>query len=163
MSAPAPPPTSSLRFVIRSRGAKTLPASLTQLADVQPLASAVGGWRAQWRGDGTAPEAAQRSLQKLLGTRFKVLPVEDSADGAERYPTGQLIVRWRQPAADDALQALAQHHGLQLVQRTRFTDRQAVYRADGDANLAALLPLLVHNPDVERAWLEVESRYQRAP
>jgi hypothetical protein len=134
--------------------------------DVVALASALGGWRAQWRGAGGDEAQARRQLQKLLGAAFQVLPVLRSDDGAERYPTGQIIVRWHGPASDDDLQMLAKGCGLELVQRTRLTDRQAVYRAgaDGaDVDLGARVAQVLHNSGVEKAWLEAESTYQRAP
>lgn len=163
MSDAARPPRHGPRFVVRGGAGAALPKALDEQADVQPLASASGGWRVQWHQANAKPESVRKALHKLLGAGFEVFALINSEDGAERYPTGQLIVRWPAPASDTEVQALAQQHHLRLVQRTRFTHNQAVYRAAPGTDLAALLSQLVHSPGVEKAWLEAESAYQRNP
>jgi hypothetical protein len=168
MSASTPPPPSRPSFVVRPRHGDALPDAVADWGEAVALASALGGWRVQWRGaDGDGDEAQARlQLQKLLGPAFQVLPVLQSEDGAERFPTGHIVVRWQGPATDDDLQLLAKRCGLELLHRTRFTDRQAVYRAGAgaaDVDLNALVAQAVHNSGVEKAWLEAESAYQRAP
>jgi hypothetical protein len=152
--------------VIRPRGSSVLPAAVAEWFDVVALASGLGGWRVQWRGSGDSSAKAQLRLQQLLGPAFQVLPVLHGDDNVERFPTGHLIVRWGMPASDDDVKGLARSCGLELVKRSSFTDRQAVYRAAigaTDVDLNSVLAQVLHNAGVEKAWLEAESTFQRAP
>ena len=73
-------------------------------------------------------------------------------------------MRFRSPMSDAQLQAFAKTAALRLVQRTRFSERQAVF-APLDAPqtfLPDLLEGLSRLDAVEQAWQDAESAYRRA-
>lgn len=151
--------------MIRPLESGDLPAAVAEHAEVTALPSALGGWRVQLRDAEIGATRAAALLSKLCGETFQVLAVLDAEDGSERYPTGAVVVRFAQPIDDDALQAFARRAGVKLARKTKFTDRQAVFSvpARGAASSADALGRVAGAPGVERAWLEAESAYKRAP
>lgn len=151
------------RFVVRplaqGQSASALPSDL----QATPLASAQGGWRVETAATGSS-RAAWRGLQKQLGPAWCVIPVVDADDGAERYPTGRISIRFSGAVSDTALDSLLKTCGLQLLQRTKFSDRQALATAsDPGAYLPDLVAAAARQAGVEAAWLDAEAAYRRAP
>jgi len=157
----------SQRFVVRPLADAAGKAVPTGLREALPLRSARGGWVVSLPVDAVSGQGLRscwQSLVQRLGPGFVVAPVLAADDGGERYPTGQITVRFRGPASDGQLAAVAEQASLRLVQRTRFTDRQAVFApAAPDAQfLPDLVDALARRDDVESTWLDAESVYRRA-
>ena len=154
------------RFVVRplQAGGSSPPPGLGAAV---PLAGARGGWSVDAAGDPASAASVRKAWQALAdraGGAFVVAPVLPGDEGAERYPTGLVSVRFRSPMSDAQLQAFAKTAALRLVQRTRFTERQAVF-APLDAPqtfLPDLLEGLSRLDAVEQAWQDAESAYRRA-
>lgn len=151
------------RFVIRPLAEAAAAAALPSELKATKLASAKGGWRVETAGR-TSEHAAWKALQRRLAPAWRVIPVMDGSDGIERYPTGHISVRFGSTVSDATLAGLSKSSGLQLIQRTKFSDRQAVFAAsDPGAYLPELVERAAKHADVEAAWLDAESAYRRSP
>lgn len=164
MSADKP---SADRFVIRplqAGKASALPEQAGPFRQLDPLSGARGGWEVALAEPAASARAAWRVLQDKVGGEFQVLPVLDDGDGDARYPTGEVMVRFRATATDEQLQALEKSLGLELVGRSRFIGNQARFRLRDPAGVYApeLVGKLAARDDIDAAWLDAESRYKRA-
>jgi hypothetical protein len=164
------PTKPTARFVVRPLDAGRAASGASPpegLGDAVPLASPRGGWAVDAAGDPSSSASLRktwRALAERAGGAYVVAPVLAGDEGAERYPTGLVSVRFRDAMADAQLQHFAQQAGLRLVQRTRFTDRQALFGLLDAPHtyLPDLLQRLAQMEPVESAWPDAESAYHRA-
>jgi hypothetical protein len=151
------------RFVVRPLAQEQPACGLPSDLKATPLASAQGGWRVETTAAGSV-RAAWRVLQQRLGPTWCVIPVVDADDGAERYPTARISIRFSGAVSDAALHAVLKACSLQLLHRTKFSDRQALAAAsDPGAYLPDLVAAAARQPGVEAAWLDAEAAYRRTP
>jgi hypothetical protein len=116
----------------------------------------------------TTPEgrAIKESWRKLLDDNEDVAwaqPVLVDDDGHERYPTGELTVRFDEPPTDNQLQTFARSRHLRATRRNAYQPAQVVLVPEKPR--AVFLPELCDEleriPGVTRAWLNSLSHYTR--
>ena len=133
------------------------------VTDVEALAGSPGGWVVSVA-SGVTTRRAWASLQRRIGGDFAVLPVLDDGEGGMRFPTGRISVRFAGARTERELRQFATDVGLVLHHRTKFVEHQAVFEpADpGGEYLPDVVERLTRLPEVESAWLDAQSRYQRS-
>jgi hypothetical protein len=116
----------------------------------------------------TAPEgrANKESWRKLLGENKDVAwaqPVLVDDAGHERYPTGELTVRFDEPPTDEELETFARSHHLRTARRTAYQPAQVVLVPEQPRAvfLPELCDELARVPGVTRAWPNALSHYTR--
>jgi hypothetical protein len=116
----------------------------------------------------TAPNGRtdKESWQRLLGERDDadwIQPVLVDDDGNERFPTGELTLRFEEPPTDDELQAFARSRHLRPQRRNTYQPAQVVLVPDRprDVYLPELCAELERAPGVARAWPNTLSHYSR--
>jgi hypothetical protein len=117
----------------------------------------------------TAPDgrANKESWRKLLDEHEDVAwaqPVLVDDEGHERYPTGELTLRFDEPPTDEELRAFARSCHLRTARRNTYQPAQIVLVPEQPR--AVFLPQLCEElervPGVARAWLNTVSHYTRA-
>ena len=158
---------STERFVVRPAGdhatARALP-SLEKIGRVERLPSPRVGWVVCLNEPARSPRQGWEALKKQLGTDFVVVPVVDDQDGAERYPTGLVTVRFCTPVSDAEMEDFARAHALDVVRRARFTRVQVLFRPTeiGEQFLPDVSEKLSASPAADAVWLDAESAYTRS-
>jgi hypothetical protein len=110
--------------------------------------------------------ANKESWRKLLDENKDVAwaqPVLVDDDGHERYPTGELTVRFDEPPTDKELEIFARSRNLRTARRNAYQPAQVVLvPAEPRAVfLPELCDELERIPGVTRAWLNSLSHYTR--
>jgi hypothetical protein len=117
----------------------------------------------------TAPDgrANKESWRKLLDEHEDAAwaqPVLVDDEGHERYPTGELTLRFDEPPTDEELRAFAHSRHLRTARRNTYQPAQVVLVPEQPR--AVFLPELCDElervPGVARAWLNTLSHYTRA-
>jgi hypothetical protein len=151
-------------FVVRLGGAAASVAAraVSALGQVEPLAesglvllrvsSNVSDVRTAWKG----------VLQDFPDADWAA-PVLISANGAEHYPNGGVVVRFAAPQGQKDLHAFAKNQGLVLHKRNEFVPTQVSFRPEHPRMvfLPDCVQAIAHLPEVASAWLETMSRYTR--
>lgn len=116
----------------------------------------------------TTPQrrANKESWRKLLDENQDVdwaQPVLVDDDGHERYPTGELTVRFDEPPTDEQLQTFAESRSLRTARRNAYQPAQVVLvpAEPRGTFLPELCAELERTPGVTRAWLNSLSHYTR--
>lgn len=139
--------------------------AVADIARVEPLQSARGGYLLTLREAVESPQAGWELLRGRLGESFVVVPVMVSPEGDVRYPTGLITLRSRSPLVRAALDDLAARLALEVVgggsspkqARLRPRDPGREFLPDVARQLAA-----ADEAHAEAVWLDAESRYLRA-
>lgn len=103
------------------------------------------------------------AVSKALGGKGAAYPVLIDGDGAPRYPTGEITVRFAQvPSAAD-LKAFAVEHRLKLERTNELAPLQFVFApvASSAEFLPDLVARLASQPGVRSAWANTLSAYRR--
>jgi hypothetical protein len=164
---PRPDHLSTQRFVVRPAGEHVTPGalpSLEKIGRVERLPSPRVGWVVYLDKPARSPRQGWEALKKQLGAGFLVVPVMDDEDGAVRYPTGLVTVRFCAPVSDADMEAFAHAHALDVVKRARFTRVQVLFRpaAIGEQFLPDVSEKLSASPAADAVWLDAESAYTRS-
>jgi hypothetical protein len=166
-AAPRPDHLSTQRFVVRPAAEHPTPQalpSLEKVGRVERLSSPRGGWVVSLEKPARSPRQGWEALRRQLGAGFLVVPVMDDEDGAARYPTGLVTVRFCGPVSDADMEAFARAHALDVVKRARFTRVQVLFRhsAIGEQFLPDVSEKLSASPAADAVWLDAESAYTRS-
>jgi hypothetical protein len=90
-----------------------------------------------------------------VGDGATVVPVLRDADGSPKYPTGTVVVRFREAPSDEEMNELGRRYELVDVRRNEWQPKQVSFRASGGG---VFLPKLVAEIEEEKgvraAWLE---------
>lgn len=91
-------------------------------------------------------------------------PVEVDDDGAERYPTGEVTVRFAARPSASTLDGFAADHGLVAVRRNEYVPEQVVFAPEHPHTtyLPELCAALTADERVRAAWPNTIARYRRA-
>ena len=116
----------------------------------------------------TAPggQTHKEAWRKLLDEHDDVAwvqPVLVDDDGHERYPTGELTLRFDEPPTDDELDEFARARHLRTARRNEYQPAQVVLAPEQprDVYLPDLCEELGREQGVARAWLNTMSHYTR--
>ena len=157
---------SAAEYVVRPRnkaaGAHP-PESLEKLASVRELSGPTRGWVATLRSAARTAREGWETLAAELGPDYDVVPALVTEDGTLRYPTGLVTLRFASSPSDAAIESLARRFELELVQRSKFTTQQALFRPAKAKSvfLPDLAESLSTAKDVQASWLDAESAYVR--
>ncbi len=117
----------------------------------------------------TAPDGRtdRESWQRLLDERDDadwIQPVLVDDQGHERFPTGELTLRFDEPPTDEELQAFARSRQLRPARRNNYQPAQVVLVPDRprDVYLPELCAELEREPGVARAWPNTLSHFTRS-
>jgi hypothetical protein len=115
-----------------------------------------------------ATEEPRKLWTELLGrcaAATWVAPVLRDTAGNELFPTGALVVRFRERPSAEALASFTTQHGLCLERRNEFIPEQVSLRPTRprDVFLPELVESLARLPEVVAAWAATISRYRHAP
>jgi hypothetical protein len=93
-----------------------------------------------------------------------IAPVLRDSSGSELFPTGTVVVRFRDRPGEKALAAFAHDHGLAIERRNEFVPEQVSFRPlrPRDVFLPDLVDRLLTLPGVEVAWASTVSHYRHA-
>ncbi|MFZ5636015.1 MAG: hypothetical protein ACOY82_05450 [Pseudomonadota bacterium] len=154
-------------FVVRPAAAGTPGDALSRLAgkaSVEPLEGRTPGWIVRLNKPPRSAREGWRSLHRLLGADYVVLPAMVDDSGRLRFPTGLLSLRFGDEADDSALHGIAEAYGLELVGRPRFTRQQALFRPAGGSEvfLPDVSGRIERDRKVEAVWFDAESAFTRA-
>lgn len=91
-------------------------------------------------------------------------PVLKDSEGNEHFPTGSLVVRFRERPTEKTLRAFATDHGLALESRNEFVPQQASFRPrrPRETYLPDLIAKVRAQPEVAVAWAGTLSKFRRA-
>lgn len=162
MTAPLAASSEGVVVALESAGARQAESALSVLGEVAAL------------GDGlrlVRPRVAAKSARALWTQALRRAPeaawacpmLKDSA-GHELYPTGVLVVRFRERPSRDVLRRVGGPTVLTVEDRNEFVPRQITLRPERprEVYLPALVTRVARRPEVESAWLGTRGRYQRA-
>lgn len=154
-------------FVVRPATAQVQAAGLARLegkASVSPLDGRLPGWVVKLNKLPRNAREGWRSLHKLLGNDFLVMPALVDERGECRYPTGLLSLRLEDEASEQQLQALARAYGLEFVARAKFTRQQALFRPTegSEVFLPDVSGRIENDAHVEAVWFDAESAFHRS-
>lgn len=108
------------------------------------------------------PRTAWERVRSALGDGCEVEPVLFDPDGAPHYPTGHIVVRFREAPSDEELEGFAREHGLRLRARNPYVPAQAEFeRGDRNRYLLELVEGVERSSGVRSAWPDTLSRYRR--
>lgn len=116
---------------------------------------------------GKRPKDARTAWSHVLEkcpTAEWACPVLKDVDGNELYPTGSIVVRFREPPSADSLRKFAAASVLVLEERNEFVPRQVSFRPrrPREAYLPGLVATIAERPDVEGVWASTLGQYKRA-
>lgn len=113
---------------------------------------------------GRATKEAWRQVVDKYGEAAWVQPVLTDEGGHERYPTGDLTVRFGKRLSDEEVRDFARDRSLRVERRNVYQPAQVVLVPERprEVYLPELCELLQREPVVARAWLNTKSRYTRA-
>lgn len=111
-----------------------------------------------------APKKIWQKVQDAAAKVGTVLPVFRDADAGLRYPAGAIVVRFKECPSDGLLDSLAESLKLEAPKRNKFAPTQASFDVKDPAGpyLPELLAKLQARDEVEAAWPETLSSYQRS-
>ena len=145
------------RFVVklRERAMAEDVAEAERLSDDAVMVLAPGG---------RATKEAWQQVVDIYGGAVWVLPVLTDEGGHERYPIGDLTVRFGERLSDEEVRDFASKRSLRVDRRNVYQPAQVVLVPERprELYLPELCEQLQHEPVVARAWLNTESRYTRA-
>lgn len=149
-------PPGAGRFVIKSglRESVEDTSEVERLSDDVVVIPAPGG------------RATKETWQQMVnehGEAAWIQPVITDDLGHERFPTGELTVRFDKRPSDEEVQAFARDRGLRVERRNTYQPEQVVLVPERprDVYLPELCEELEREPEVARAWLNTLSRYTR--
>ncbi len=156
---------SSRFFVVHPGGVnpKLIAEKLAPLASVEQLPQSAG-LLVSPKSASDDPREAWRELRAKLGEDAAVTPLLLDEDGEPAIPTGEIVVRFSSPPADEELRCFAVAHRLELRGRNAWVPSQVSFAAASPAGL--YLPDLVEDlqaePNVRAAWAKTLAHYRRA-
>jgi hypothetical protein len=149
-------PPAADRFVIKSEPRESFEGTsdVERLSDDVVVIPAPGG------------RATKETWQQMVnehGEAAWIQPVITDDLGHERFPTGELTVRFDKPLSDKEVQVFARERGLKIERRNTYQPEQVVLVPERprDVYLPELCEELEREPEVARAWLNTLSRYTR--
>ena len=108
-------------------------------------------------------KAAWERIRKKLGEGESVQPVLLDESGSPQYPTGEVVIRFREAPSAARLKEFAEAHGLRLRGRNEYVPQQAIFELSEEAG--SYLPKVVEEvageEDVERAWANTLAHFER--
>jgi hypothetical protein len=137
---------------------------LDGLASVKPLGGRTPGWVVKLNKPPRSARQGWRSLHRLLGPDYVVLPAIVDEEGRYRYPTGLLSLRFEDDASEQKLQTVASTYGLEFVGRAKFTKQQALFKpaAGSEVFLPDVSGKIQNDEQVESVWFDAESTFSRS-
>jgi hypothetical protein len=131
-------------FVVRPATAQVQAAGLARLegkASVSPLGGRLPGWVVKLNKLPRSAREGWRSLHRLLGNDFLVMPALVDERGECRYP-----------------------NGLEFVSRAKFTRQQALFRPTegSEVFLPDVSGRIENDAHVEAVWFDAESAFHRS-
>jgi hypothetical protein len=153
-------------FVVRPVASAAEADGLVRLegkASVKPLGGRTPGWLVKLNKLPKTAREGWRSLHRLLGAGYVVLPAIVDEAGHYRYPTGLLSLRFEDDTSEQELQSVADTYGLEFVGRAKFTRQQALFRpaVGSEVFLPDVSGKIENDEHVEAVWFDAESAFSR--
>jgi hypothetical protein len=162
VTAPLAASSEGVVVALKSEGAREAESALSSLGPTETLGDRLRLVR---------PRAAAKSARALWIQALRRAPEADwacpmlnDAAGHELYPTGALVVRFRDRPSREVLRKVGEPTVLTVEDRNEFVPRQVTLRPrrPREVYLPALVARIARRPEVESAWLATRGRYQRA-
>jgi hypothetical protein len=115
--------------------------------------------------EGASPKDVWRQLRERVGSEFAVDPVFVDDQGNLSYSTGAIAVRFRTPPTEQQLSHCRAKFGLALKNRNKYVPTQFVFEplSNDDRFLPDVLEALRQDePEIQTAWAETKSQFERA-
>lgn len=160
---------SSTRFVILGMDRVEAQRLLAESNEVEVCAAlTVAGDMIELRlsaATGDDRRAAWQKVRSTLAPECQILPALEDNEGKVQFPTGTIVVRFAESPSDEALDAFAREHRLELLERNPYLPVQVTFAPQADE--AEYLPDVVERLEgdwrTHRAWPEVLDRPMRNP
>ncbi|MBL8229752.1 MAG: hypothetical protein JNL98_14785 [Bryobacterales bacterium] len=150
-------------FLVRT-GSSALADARKKLARMGRLEDAqqAGGIVIRLDHKGTAdPRHIWQQIQSEAG-EVPVDPVLLDEAGGVHYPTGEVVIRFKEPPSDAFLAGFAKKFGLTVRQRNAYVPSQIAFHVVQHGYLPDLVESVEAIEEVQSAWANTKSHYQRA-
>jgi hypothetical protein len=119
-----------------------------------------------WLVEGRSSSARKlvAKLNEVVGDAALVMPVLTDGSGSRLFPTGSLVVAFREKPSRAELGEFAREHGLGRARSNEWSDRQvafAIRRTDARF-LGDVVKTVTVDPRVARVWADTRAKYRRS-